>query len=99
MFGYKLLPTQTYNNLTNEAFVLHEANLKLEEEVAQLRDKLTQTVEWDIDLNQPMSKTLSEWLEIKEKHLEELTNTIAALTGENEELKLQIKDLEAKSRW
>lgn len=63
------------------------------EEVTAERDSIITSVapEWDLDLNQPMAKTLREWLEIKEKHIEELTNTIAALTGENEELKLRLK--------
>lgn len=51
----------------------HKFVSKIEEVTAE-RDSIITSVapEWDLDLNQPMAKTLREWLEIKEKHIEKL---------------------------
>ena len=69
---------------------------RLKEELALLyeRDQKKEqpSVDWDIDRNQPMWITMGDQIEAQEQ-------IIATLIGENEELKLQIKELEAKLKW
>lgn len=52
--------------------------------IKRLKEELA--TEWDLDRNQPMTTTMLEEIETQEQ-------TIAALTGENEELKIQIAEL------
>ena len=97
MFGYTIVKKIYIKRLKEELALLYDLNQKLE----QLNRELTETsrtplpasesdhgVDWDIDRNQPMWITMGDQIEAQEQ-------TIAALTGENEELNLQIKDSKA----
>ena len=109
MFGWQIVQRAWVKRILEEQRHLYELNdnlLNINQQLADANHKFVSVApEWDLDLNQPMAKTLREWLEIKEKHIEELTNAITsvaperdvdrALASENEELKIRIKELEA----
>ena len=91
MFGYTIVKKIYIKRLKEELQFLNDMNQKLDNEASELKLR-ARMVEWDLDRNQPMRTTMLEQIETREQ-------IIAALTGENEELRLQIAGLEAKLKW
>ena len=82
MFGYTIVPKIYIKRLKEELALVYE----------QWQKQGTETgdhgVDWDLDRNQPMWITMGDQIEAQEQ-------IIAVLTGENEELKLQLEDSKA----
>ena len=105
MFGYTIVKKIYIKRLKEELELLYDLNQKLDKETGELllrARKADQAVDMQLGKIVHLEQLNRELIETQETlviAIEAQEPVIAALTGENEELKLQIKDLEAKSRW